>query len=136
MRLRELLVIVVAGFLLVFITPTFNKESRALERQAQEASPSELLEEEHTFRIVYRVPSSKEESIADIIWMKKAAEVATSEGVPYFNVLEQKVTKRYVKKYDTELSIIEGIIQLDPDPMRGEFDAREITSLVLTDAGY
>lgn len=136
MKLRELLVIVVAGFLLVFISPGFNKESNALERQAQEASPSEMLEEENTFKITYKVPSLKEESIADIIWMKKAAEVAKEEGVGYFNVLDQKISKRYVKKHDIELSVIEGVIQLDPDPMRGEFDAQEIASLVLTETGY
>lgn len=134
--MRELLVIVVAGFLLVFISPGFHKESNALERQAQEAEPSELMEEENSFKIVYKVPSPKEEDIADIIWMKKAAEVAKDEGVGYFNVMAQKVTKRYVKKYDAELSVIEGIIQLDSDPMRGEFDAQEIASLVLTDNNY
>ena len=65
--------------------------------------------------------------------MKKAAEVAQDAGIPYFNVLEQKVRKQFVKKYKTYLSVVEGVIELDNDPMRAEFDALEIESLVLNE---
>ena len=104
------------------------------EREAQEEAPmEEMMDEINTYKVVYEVKSPSEEPIADIIWMKKAAEIAQDAGIPYFNVLEQKMRKRFVKKYKTELSVVEGVIELDNDPMRAEFDAQEIESLVLTD---
>ena len=63
--------------------------------------------------------------------MKKAAKLARDEGIPYFNVLEQKIRKKYFKKFNRELSVVEGVIELDNDPIRAEFDAVEIESLVL-----
>lgn len=132
MRLTEFMVIIVAA--LMFLIPQMNKENRAFEREAQEEAPmEEMLEEYNTYKITYTVMRPQEDPIADIIWMKKAADVAQRAGVPYFNVLSQKISKRYVKRYDRELSIVTGVIQLDNDPMRADYDANEIESLVLTD---
>lgn len=132
MRLTEFVIIIVAA--LMFLIPNMQKESRALERQAQEEAPmEEMLEEYNTFKVTYTVMRPQEEPIADIIWMKKAAEVAQRAGIPYFNVLKQDITKRFNKKHNRELSVVEGVIQLDNDPMRAEYDAYEIESLVLTD---
>jgi Na+-transporting methylmalonyl-CoA/oxaloacetate decarboxylase gamma subunit len=131
MRLTEFIIVIMAA--LMFLIPTMRKET-ALEREAQEA-PIEMQEEEeiNTFKITYESKNPSEEAVADIIWMKKAAETARDAGIPYFNVLKQKIKKRYVSKYKTELSVVEGIIQLDNDPMRAEYDANEIEALVLTD---
>lgn len=133
MRLTEFVVVVMAA--LLFLIPTMRQESRPMERQEQEEAPIEqVMEESNTFKITYEVSKPEEEGLADIIWMKRAAEVAKDEGIPYFNVLEQHTTKRFVESANMELSVVEGVIQLDKDPMRAEFDANEIESLVLTDS--
>jgi hypothetical protein len=131
MKLTEFMVVIIAA--LMFLMPKMFGEKSAFERQAQEESPTEMLEAPNTYKITYEVKSPQEEGVADIIWMKKAAEVAQNAGIPYFNVLEQKVRKQFVKKYNTNLSLVEGVIELDNDPMRAEFDALEIESLVLTE---
>lgn len=132
MRLTEFLVIIVAA--LMFLIPTMKQEKTTFEREAQEEAPmEEVLEEPNTYKIVYEVKKPSEENIADIIWMKKAAETAKDAGIPYFNVLEQKIRKKYSAKHKQELSVVEGVIELDNDPMRAEFDAQEIESLVLTE---
>ena len=126
MRLTEFMVIIVAA--LLFLIPSMRQEKGAFERQMQEEAPyEEIMEEPNTYKITYEVKKASEESLADIHWMKKAASVAKDAGIPYFNVLEQKVKKQ------NGLSVVEGIIELDNDPMRAEFDAQEIESLVLTD---
>lgn len=132
MRLTEFVIVIIAA--LMFLIPTMKKEQSAFEIEAQEEAPvEEILENEsNTFKIFYEARSPDEEPVADIIWMKKAAEVAQDAGVPYFNVLKQDIRKKYVKKYNMELSVVEGVIQLDNDPMRAEYDAQEIESLVLT----
>lgn len=132
MKLTEFMVVIIAA--LMFLIPSMKKDNKAFERQMQEEAPmEEVLETPNTYKITYEVQSPKEEALADIIWMKKAAEVAQNAGVPYFNVLEQKVRKQFVKKYKTNLSVVEGVIELDNDPMRAEFDALEIESLVLNE---
>ena len=133
MRLTEFVVVVVAA--LLFLVPTMRKENQTFERQDQEERPMERQMEEAeelTFKVTFEVKSPEEENLADIMWMKKAAQIARDEGIPYFNVLEQHITKRFVNSANMELSVIDGVIQLDNDPMRAEFDANEIESLVLT----
>jgi len=133
MKLTEFMVVIVAA--LLFLLPNMRQEQRAMERQEQEEAPmEEMLAIPNTYRITYEAQAPEEEAIVDIIWMKKAAEVSKEAGIPYFNVLEQKVRKQFVKKYQTDLSVVEGVIELDNDPMRAEFDAQEIESLILTDS--
>lgn len=135
MRLTEFVVVIVAA--LLFLIPTMKKENRTFEREAQEERPMDRQMEEaetRTFKVTYEVKSPEEEALADILWMKKAAQIARDEGVPYFNVLEQHITKRFVNSANMELSVIDGVIELDNDPMRAEFDANEIESLILTDS--
>lgn len=126
MRLTEFMVIILAA--LMFLIPSMKKERTAFEREAQEEAPmEEVLEEPNTYKVIYQVKKPSEENIADILWMKKAAEIAQDAGIPYFNVIEQKMKRENGKK------VIEGVIELDNDPMRAEFDATEIESLVLTE---
>jgi hypothetical protein len=130
MRLTEFMIVIVAA--LMFLIPTMKNDKTAFERQAQEEAPiEEAMEEPNTYKISFEVANPSQEPIADIIWMKKAAEIAKDAGVPYFNVIEQKSYKRFVEKYKADLSVIEGVIELDDDPMRAEFDAQEIEALVL-----
>lgn len=136
MKLTEFMVIVAAA--LLFLVPTMKKEQNSMSNnlQAQEERPDRreiIAGEPRSFKITLKVVNPRQESVADIVWMKKAAEVAQREGIPYFNVIEQNTTKRFVRSANQQLSVIEGIIELDPDPMRAEFDAQEIESLVLTE---
>lgn len=128
MRLTEFIIVVAVA--LIFLVPTMKKEKTVVQHEQVEMQEEEEI---NTFEIIYESKSPREEAIADIIWMKKAAETARDAGIPYFNVLKQKIRKRYVPKFKTELSVVEGVIQLDNDPMRAEYDANEIEALVLTE---
>lgn len=86
-----------------------------------------------TLEISYQIKNKQEESIADIVWLKEAAQAALDNGTPYFYVIDQRVTKKFIRNQNTELSFIEGTIELETDPMAAEYDANEIMSLVLTD---
>lgn len=134
MRLTEFMIVIIAA--LMFLIPTMKKEGSDLEREAQEeVTAQEMMEEGEslTYTVSYTAKSPQEDKIADIIWMKKAAGVAQDAGVPYFNVVNQKIRKKFVERYNMELSTVEGVIQLDNDPMNAEFDAHEIENLILSD---
>jgi hypothetical protein len=92
-------------------------------RQAQEEAPQTEQISKNTFRIRLDINSDRDKSMSDILWFQKAAEVAIEQKIPWFNVLEQNVTSSYV----------EGLIELERDPMKAEYDANEILSLNLTD---
>lgn len=91
--------------------------------QAQEAAPETERITSNTFRIRMDIEEKGDQPVADILWFQKAAEVAMEEKNPWFNVLEQKISPNEV----------EGVIQLETDPMKAEYDANEILSLHLTD---
>lgn len=134
MKLAQFMIVIVAA--LMFLIPTMWKENTAFEREEQEEAPMEELlgEQEDTFKVTYEVQTPEEENVADIYWMKEAARVAQEAGVPYFNILEQKLSKKFVEEYNRDLTVVEGVIQLDNDPMRAEYDAEEIEGLMLS--GY
>lgn len=114
--------------------------------QQQETRQEEVMQEEvaaevdhnyagETYRVVYKAPGAKESSMADIIWLKKAAEVAMDAGIPHFNVRKKTVSKKFHSRAHRSLTVVEGVIELDNDPMRAEYDANEILSLVLPEYG-
>lgn len=118
MKLYYLLFLfLVGGLIFVIANPTKNIP------QAQEERPKAEQIGRNSFRIKLDIEDKKDKSLADIIWFQKAAEVALSKNTPWFNVLEQKISD----------STVEGIIQLETDPMKGEYDANEILSLQITD---
>jgi len=130
MRLTSFVVVILAA--LFFLIPMMNQEQSAFEREAQEESPMEkVLGEENTYKITYEVERPEDESIADILWMKLAAEMALEQKIPYSTVLDQEIYKVRDEETGEEQTIVEGVIQLDSDPMRAEYDAHEIQSLVL-----
>ena len=92
-------------------------------RQAQEEAPRTEQISKNTFRIRMDIVSARDKSMPDILWFQKAAEVAIEQKIPWFNVLEQNMTSTY----------IEGLIELERDPMKAEYDANEILSLNLSD---
>lgn len=130
MKLTSFVVVILAA--LLFLIPMMNQEQSAFEREAQEESPMEkVLGQENTYKITYEVENPEDESIADILWMKLAAEMALEHKIPYFNVLDQEIYSVEDEETGLKHTVVEGIIQLDPDPMRAEYDAHEIESLVL-----
>ena len=131
MRLTGFFFIILVAIL--FMLPV-KKGNTSFVKQAQEERLSEeIMAEPDTYNIIYSARNPEEDPIADILWMKKAARIAERAGIPYFNVLKQEISSYYADRYNQELSVVSGIIQLDRDPMRAEYDAREILSLVLTD---
>lgn len=90
-----------------------------------------IIEQNQRITIIYEALNPSEEPFIDILWMKKAAKTSLESGTPYFNVIESKVTKRYVDQYQTELSVMEGIIEVVEDPLDADYDAYEIGELYL-----
>ncbi len=147
MRLTDFMIVIIAA--LMFLIPTMKREAKDLavksagfaERphEIREAQEEETVNDltplgiTNSFRIRFEVQRPEDASIADILWMKKAAAVAIDAGVPYFNVREQKIRTRYDLQLKQELPVVEGVIDLDEDPMRAEYDAVEIEALVLHD---
>jgi hypothetical protein len=76
-----------------------------------------------TFRIYMDIESENDRPVADILWFRKAARVALEQRSPWFNVLEQQIGQ----------DAVDGVIQLEKDPMKAEYDAHEILSLHLGD---
>jgi hypothetical protein len=129
MKITDFFVVLFASVL--FLYPIIKNEN-APERQEQEENsrrPSE--ENARKFKIVYEVPSPQEEQLADIFWLRYAAEVAMESGTPYFNILNQSIRKNFSQRYQVNLSTIEGLIELEYDPMKAEYDAYEIESLFM-----
>ena len=138
MRKTEILVLLVACLMFAIGMPSKTNKQELMARQEEQAEdgPMEIdsynfeesqISEDDSYQVTHRSASAGENKIADIIWLKKAAQVALDAGVPYFNVLKQKTRK------DKSLHVVEGEIELDNDPMASEYDANEIMSLVLTD---
>ena len=107
----------VSGLIFLALNP------KAENRQAQEEAPQTEQISKNTFRIRMEINSARDKSMSDILWFQKAAELAIEQKIPWFNVLEQNMTSSYV----------EGLIELERDPMKAEYDANEILSLNLTD---
>ena len=105
-------------------------DSRAtmMQRQEQQEDPRIMKEtlERLSYKVIYHSPSSQEDSLADIRWLKKAADLALQKGHPYFNIMEQRLIKTAGRVS------VDGVIQLSPDPTGAEYDAREIKNLVLS----
>lgn len=129
--MKTILFLAVIVTSLVYLVPIMKAEHQN-KIQAQEESPVEAINYgPETYKISLTTQKPSENEIADILWMKKAAEIAQAEGIPYFNVLEQKSYPSFSEAFGEDLITVEGIIQLDEDSMEAEYDAQEITALVL-----
>lgn len=135
LRKSEVAVVGFALFLFFLVGPLTAKRDQ---QERQEVRQEEVAEEDlfderggETYKVVYRAPGMKENSVADILWLKKAAEVALDAGIPHFNVRQKKITREFNKKIQRRMNVVEGVIELDNDPMSAEYDANEILSLVL-----
>jgi hypothetical protein len=128
MKISEFLVVVFASILFLF---PIMKEEKQSARQEQEETRKPSGVDSKTFKVVYEVPSPNEEHLADIFWLRYAAEVAVESGTPYFNIINQSVRKNFNQRYQVHLTTIEGLIELEYDPMKAEYDAHEIESLFI-----
>lgn len=128
MRISEMLVLLLICTLFILGRPA------QYSKQEQQAAPDMEFEsaQDHIYKVVYEVTRDEEEPIADILWMKKAAQVAIEQGIPHFNVLHQKISKKFQPHQKSDLSLVEGTIELNPDPEKAEYDAQEINSLELS----
>ena len=135
LRKSEVAVVGFALFLFFLVGPLTAKREQ---QERQEVRQEEVAEDDvfderagETYKITYRAPGMKENSVADILWLKKAAEVAQDAGIPHFNVREKKISRVYSQKLQRQVNEVEGVIELYNDPMSAEYDANEILSLVL-----
>ena len=118
MKLYYLLfLLVIAGIIFIVANPRDELP------QAQEEAPRIEEISNTTFRIKIDIQGSEGNMSPDILWFQKAAELAHEKKIQWFNVVEQSIST----------TSIEGIIKLERDPMKAEYDANEILSLELSD---
>ncbi len=113
-------------------TPANIGEIQEEQEREEVADEEELVQiDDMMFRVIHHIDRIEDEPIADIIWLKRAAEVALKNGSPYFHILEQNASKEFNREHNMQLTMIEGIIVLDQDPMEAEYDAYTISELEL-----
>lgn len=127
MRLTEFLIVILAS--LMFLIPTMKQKKGEIEIQAQEEEANHF--QDKSYLVIYEAKGIEEESIADILWLKKAAAIALEHDRPYFSIKDQSIKKKFNKKQSRDLSIIEGRIELNSDPVKSEYDAYVIEDLIL-----
>lgn len=135
LRKAEFAVVGIALFLFFLVGPlTAKRDEIRKEARQEQVAPADMVFDDlagEKYRVVYRAPGMRESSVADILWLKKAAEIAMDAGVPHFNVRQKKMSQEFNRKVQRRLSVVEGVIELDNDPMSAEYDAQEILALVL-----
>jgi hypothetical protein len=118
MKPLHLSVLLISSFLLLLVS-----RPPMMERQSEE-SPLfiEDLDQRH-FKVRLEITDPNEQEIADILWFQEAARAALERKITRFNVVEQNISE----------DVVEGVIQLETDPMKAEYDAQEILSLTLSE---
>jgi hypothetical protein len=129
MKITDFFIVLFASVL--FLYPIIKNEKSPIRQEQEENTRRPSEGSTRTFKIVYEVPSPQEEQLADIFWLRYAAEVAMESGTPYFNIVNQSIRKNFSQRYQVNLSIIEGLIELEYDPMEAEYDAHEIESFFM-----
>lgn len=119
MKFYHVLFLLLVGGLIFVV----NKTESPMIKQAQEAFPSLEQLSKNSYRVRLFIEEENDKAVADILWFQMAAKVALKKKTPWFNVLEQTIKDNSV----------EGVIQLENDPMKAEYDANEILSLQLSD---
>jgi hypothetical protein len=130
MRSTDLIIIAVVLFLFLLGRPG---ESIRHQRQAQEAPAQELIVElePRSFQLIFEVEEQEEGPIADILWLKRAAQLAIENDLPYFNVAEMEIERRVNPDTNQEITVVEGIVRLENDALKAEYDAFVIEDLAL-----
>jgi hypothetical protein len=84
-------------------------------------------------QVSFQVENPKDEEVADIIWLKKAAIEVQRRGFSYFNTISKTITRRFIFKHNQSLTYIDGIIRPQTDSMTADYDAKQISSLTLSE---
>ncbi len=113
----------------------FNRFSRGPVQEERQEEQYMKEEQTNEIYITHIVKSKAEEEIADIKWLKKAAAKVIERGASYFNVLDQSSSQRFVKEKGRNMTVIEGVVRIENDPMYSQYDAHEINKLVVDDSG-
>lgn len=135
MRKSELSVLLIASFLFAVgipskSRPTFQTPSEEPQRQEFAVEEIEGMDNEEYY-IEFQTRSPEEHSIADILWLREAAQVALDAGIPYFSITAQEKEDGFDPKKQLATRRIKGEIRLDNDPISAQFDANEILALAL-----
>lgn len=133
MRQSEILVLLIACLLFAIGMPSRPTQPELQVLQEQEAEEEEVSAENEEYYIEFKAQDQSENEIADIMWLKEAAQIALDAGIPYFNVTRQNIRQELDKKQKFVRQVVEGEIQLDNDPFSTQYDANEIMGLTLPD---
>ena len=123
MKPYYLLFLFVVGGLIFATVKTKSMNHLGARQEQQEQAPVAEEVSPNTYHIRMEIESENDGPVADILWFQEAARIAMEKDMPWFNVLEQKLSA----------GSVEGVIQLEKDSMKAEYDANEILSLHLTD---
>lgn len=132
MRKSELSVLLIASFLFAVgipskSRPTFQNVNKPQQQEIMTAEIEGIDNEE--YYIEFQTRSPDENSIADILWLREAAQVALDAGIPYFSITTQEKENHFDSKKQMRTRRIKGEIKLDNDPLNAQFDANEILAL-------
>jgi hypothetical protein len=136
MKFLAMTFFILAGLIYFLGKPVISEQAHVEVPGTEMIEKEEAVEfplSEDSYRVTHVVLRKEDEKIGDILWMQEAAELALEKGKPYFNVLERYRFRRYDPQRKVSLSVIEGIIELQTDPMSSEYDANEIINLNLID---
>lgn len=134
MRKSEISVLLVASFLFAVGIPSKSRPTFQSEEipQKQEITVEEIQEMDgDEYYVEFKTRSLEENPIADILWLREAAQVALDAGIPYFSITKQEKENQFDKTKKMRIRLIKGDIKLDNDPMNAQFDANEILALAL-----
>ncbi len=135
MRNTELVLVTLALILFLAVGPLrskyFSPPKHNEHRQEEVAREDDMFESGETIQVSFRPQKSEENQLVDILWLKKAALVAIDAGIPHFNVRKKEISKFFHRKLQRRMNHIEGVIELESDQMRAQYDANEILSLTL-----
>ena len=123
MKPYYLFFLLIVGGLIFATVKTKSMNNLGARQEQQEQVPYSEEVSPNTYHIRMEIETENDQPVADILWFQEAAQIAMEKDMPWFNVIEQKLSA----------GSIEGVIQLEKDPMKAEYDANEILSLHLTD---
>jgi hypothetical protein len=131
MTLSQLTIITAIGLVILIGRPDKLFDQINELRQEEEFQEEIEILAPDEIRITFHATTAEEEEIADIMWLKKAAEATLNKGYSYFNIVDQEISREFFSEHNMLLSEIDGIIRMEEDPMTAEYNAHDISNLAL-----
>lgn len=128
MRATPFVLLATICLLVVLEVKQKMKDQNPVKPREEMQQEEEVFTGEHPYgqiRIIYEAQRPEDEAIADILWLRKAAQMVKGSGSTYFNVINQAIVKNNYLR-------VEGVIEISSDPMTADYDAHEILSLVIS----